>query len=100
MSNPNTLWEVKKGKIRNETIKYTSKKRKISQNIENELKEKIEKLDLELSSDPNNANLLDVLNDKQNQLTNILDIKTSGIILRAKAEWVEGRKGIRDIFQI
>ena len=54
------------------------------------MKEEIEKIDIQLSSDPNNTNLLDLLNDKKSQLTNILDEKTSGIILRAKAEWVEG----------
>ena len=43
-----------------------------------------------MSNQPNNQDLLDQLNNKKNELTNLINLKTNGIILRAKAEWIEG----------
>ena len=36
-ANPNTLWELIKGSVRNETIKFTTHKKKINQQQEHEL---------------------------------------------------------------
>ena len=43
-ANPNTLWELIKGSIRNETIKYGTKKKKENNNQEIKLKQDIENL--------------------------------------------------------
>ena len=89
-SNPNTLWEIIKGTIRNETIKYTSLKKKNAQNLENKLKNDIDNLEKDLSSNPSNELLLHNINEKKDELNELIKAKTNGILLRAKAEWIEG----------
>ena len=89
-SNPNTLWQIIKGTIRNESIKYTSFKKKNTLKIELNLKNEIDTLEKELTDSPNNQTLIDNLSDKKNELNQIIETQTNGIILRAKAEWVEG----------
>ena len=61
-ANANTKWEILKGSIRNETIKYTTKLKKESNKEENELKQKINNLETKLSNEPHNTDTDDTLN--------------------------------------
>ena len=51
-ANDNVLWQIIKGTIRNETIKYTSKKKKDNVKEEIVLKDVIDKLETELINNP------------------------------------------------
>ena len=85
-ANPKTLWEIIKGSIRNETIKYASYKKKCENEKERTLQAEIENIEKDLTSNPINHETL--INKKQ-ELNNLLDKKLEGIILRAKADYVE-----------
>ena len=89
-ANPNTLWQIIKGTIRNETIKYTSFKKKNTIKKEIDLKTELDVLEKELIDNPNNNTLLENIDNKRNELNKIIETQTNGIILRAKAAWVEG----------
>ena len=89
-ANPNTLWQIVKGTIRNETIKFTSFKKKNTIKQEVALKYEKDSLEKELIDDPDNKTLLNSIDYKRNELNKIIEIQTNGIILRAIAEWIEG----------
>ena len=61
-ANPNTKWELIKGSVRNETIKYATYKKKETIKQENTLTNEITQLQKELvdSSDANRINLLKI----------------------------------------
>ena len=91
-SNPNTLWELIKGSIRNETIKYTTYKKKKDIEKENEIKKDIDKLeDLLIKTNSVNVseNLKNTLDTKKIELNNLLDQKINEILIRSKANIVE-----------
>ena len=91
-SNPNTLWELIKGSIRNETIKYSTFTKKQDTEKENEIKKNIEKLeDLLIKTNPVNVseNIKNTLDTKKIELNNLLDKKVNGILIRSKANIVE-----------
>ena len=89
-ANPNTLWEIIKGTIRNETIKYCSTKKKNTVKLEMQLKKDIDKLAVELSNNTDNEIILININKKKSELNELTKAQTCGILLRAKAEWIEG----------
>ena len=89
-SNPNTLWEVIKGTIRNVTIKHSSSKKKKERNEEGELQKELNKLTAELVQKPDDENLINLKNSKKEALEELYDKKVNGLILRSKARWVEG----------
>ena len=89
-SNPNTLWELIKGTIRNESIKYASRRKREKEREENTLKSNISKIEDNLNSNPNNENLKHKLLNENRKLDNLRDDKIKGILLRSKAEWIEG----------
>ena len=89
-ANPNTLWQIIKGAIRNETIKYTSFKKKSTIKKEIDLKNELDILEIKLTDNPDNKNVLENIKEKRNELNKIIETQTNGIILRAKAAWVEG----------
>ena len=89
-SNPNTLWEIIKGTIRNETIKYSSRKKKQDQNKEYQLQAEIDTITKNIQENPNNTHLNELKTKKMAELEEIYDKKINGIILRSKARWVEG----------
>ena len=62
-ANPNTLWELVKGTIRNESIKYASKKKKIQNETENKLIIDIANLEKDIETSLNIS-----IEDKTNQL--------------------------------
>ena len=91
-SNPNTLWELIKGTVRNETIKYASKKTKETNKRQLALSDEILILN-KILSETNNTDRIEIiknnLREKNNELENITDIKLNGLILRSKANIVE-----------
>lgn len=98
-ANPNTLWEIIKGEIRNLTIKYASYKKRNENKKEIDLSLEIHKIKQELASfnsNSTNKNDEDLLKkeliEKQEELESIIDIKLNGIMLRAKAQDVEGNE--------
>ena len=64
-ANPNTLWELIKGNIRNETIKYTSMKKRNTVKLEIQLKNEIDNLNNDLINNANNETILNNLNEKK-----------------------------------
>lgn len=88
-ANPNTLWEVIKGNVRNETILFTSHKQKQEKKEEKELSKEIDELE-KIYSHTVTEELKNRLNMKKLKLEDIIKRKTLGNITRAKAEWVEG----------
>ena len=91
-ANPNTLWEVIKGNIRNESIKYASYKKKERNNRENQLIEEINLIKGKLTkqSEIDQANELLRLKEKNQELQNLYEQDIKGYIIRAKAEYIEG----------
>jgi len=89
-SNPNTLWELIKGTIRNESIKFPSRRKREKEREENTLKSNISKIEDDLNSNPNNENLKHKLFSENRKLDNLRGAKIKGILLRSKAEWIEG----------
>ena len=55
-ANPNTLWELIKGTVRNETIKYAARKKKENNELENRLSNDINKLKIDLTNSLNDDN--------------------------------------------
>ena len=89
-ANPNILWEVIKGSIRNETIWYSTFKRKNANKKEQEIKIKIETLENKLNDDTNNnEKITRTIVELKKQLSEIYDEKINGNILRSKAIHIE-----------
>ena len=92
-ANPNTLWELIKGSIRNVTIKYGTKKKKENNNQEIKLKQDIENIENNINNTLCNIKLDDLkqeLDIKKTELNELIDHKMEGHILRAKAQIIEG----------
>ena len=91
-ANPGTLVELIKGTIRNTSIKYSSEKRKTHNELKNEHSNKIQKLRkyLENSHSYNDNNIVSYLENAKHQRTEILDTELKGILIRSKAEYIEG----------
>ena len=91
-ANPNTLWELIKGTVRNETIQYTCKKKKTEKEQENKLQSDVRNLEENISK-IESQNELDVLREdlkiKQSELDTLLDNRINGIIVRSKANKIE-----------
>lgn len=91
-ANPNTLWELIKGTVRNETIKYTTKKKKDLDEAEIKLKSDIDKLNKDLGETDNareTERINENLKQKQQELEHITDTKINGFILRSKAKIID-----------
>ena len=90
--NPNTLWELIKGSCRNETIKYTTFKKKKDLEKETALKSEIEQLETQIinTNQINNINQIkNELDNKKHELNDLIDKKINGILLRSKANLIE-----------
>ena len=91
-ANPNILWEIIKGNIRNETIKYATHKKRNDLEREKKLTSEIENLNNKIQYERNNVNLehlKSALTTNQMELTDILDKRINGLIIRSKAQFVE-----------
>ena len=94
-ANPNTLWELVKGTIRNETIKYASKKNKIQNKKEKQLTSEIYNLEKDIESTLNNLHIEEIthlLKLKKEELNEIIEKRINGIILRSKCQYVENHE--------
>ena len=81
-SKPNTVWELIKGIIRNESIKYASRRKREKEREQNTLKSNISKIEDDLNSNPNNENLKHKLLSENRKLDNLRDDKIKDILLR------------------
>lgn len=91
-ANPNTLWELIKGTVRNETIKYaTMKKKKSNANEEKYLKDiqELNKLIVNTEDINQMEALKRELDQKKTELENLIENKLNGYIIRSKAQIVE-----------
>ena len=91
-ANPNTLWELFKGAIRNETIKFVTAKKKKKNENETNLKHEIETIEAKLHKLKGIKEIEDTqtnLKDKKQELDEIIDNKINGIMIRAEALNVE-----------
>ena len=91
-ANTNTIWEIIKGSIRNETIKYSANKKKKQNELEQKLINDFENIENQIEQ-TTNASLQDELTKKLDNtrklLNDIMDIKLNGIIIRSKSQFVE-----------
>ena len=97
------MWEVIKGNIRNETIKYAAYKKKIDTEYENQIKLKIESLENNMISSTNDEyieNIKKLIDEHKNELNLFIENKINGLIIRSKATIVEFSEKIVDILQI
>ena len=86
------MWEVIKGNIRNETIKYAAYKKKIDNEYENQIKLKIESLENNMISSKNDEyieNIKKQIDEHKNELNCFIENKINGLIIRSKATIVE-----------
>ena len=84
------LWEVIKGRIRDESIKFSSKLKK-EQNLEEKRVEiNIKTLEHDITINPNDEEILQKLKQEKTKFDSIQENKIKGILLRARAEWIEG----------
>lgn len=91
-ANPNTLWELIKGTIRNETIRYATMKKKEQNKHEQNILTDIKNIEEKLSITDNLqiAETLKLnLDEKKKSLDTLNEQKLKGIILRSKAQIVE-----------
>ena len=90
-ANPNTLWEIIKGGIRNETIKYASFKKKEQNKKEIQLNEEINKIKNNLTKgNDNEEDDLKRLKEKDQELQNLYELEIKGYIIRSKTDYIEG----------
>ena len=91
-ANANTLWELIKGNIRNETIKYTAYKAKLNRELENKLKTQIKELEDKLAKATDKTIIEDIQQSlkEKNEINNgIIEDKIKGILVRSKANQIE-----------
>ena len=94
-SNPNTLWELIMGTVKNETMKYASNKQKDTKKRESKIAKEIQTLNKQLTevSDTNRIETIrNELNEKKYELENTTDTKLNGPILRSKANMIENNE--------
>ena len=89
-ANPNTLWEIIKGSIRNESIKYAPYKKKEQNKKESQLIEEINIIKGKLTSENDQENELKRLKEKNQELQILYEIEIKGYIIRSKTEYIEG----------
>lgn len=91
--NPNTLWEVIKSTIRNETIKYSSFKNKQNKKDELQLINQIKELESQLNGiNPDTDTITEHIDEAISKLETINEQKINGFLLRAKAVHVENNE--------
>ena len=94
-ANPNSLWELIKGIVRNETIKFATKKKKETDELETNLRSKIDTLMKEIGEIRDEGRLEQIKNELQqmkNELESITERKLNCLILRYKANITERKQ--------
>ena len=78
-TNPNTLWEIIKESIRNETNKYAAYKKKEKHKTENQLLEEISKVKInDMMEDKNQYDKLNKLKEENDELQNLHETEING----------------------
>ena len=102
-ANPNTIWELIKGTIRNETIKFTSKKAKLDKETEIKLISEIKEIEKDIASNKDKDEIEELVNslkEKKTNLNEIIEHRIKGILVRSKADQVEfDEKKIKIFFE-
>ena len=83
---PNTLWELIKGTVRNETIKICYKDKKETNELETKQRSKIDTLTKEIGEIRDEGRLEQIRNELQqtkNELESIIERELNGLILRS-----------------
>ena len=91
-ANPNTIWELIKGSIRNVTIKYTSTKTRNEREMETKLISDIDQLQEDIANTTDNEQIEQhklSLTEKKKCLNEIIENRIKGILIRSKAEQIE-----------
>ena len=92
-ANPNILWELIKGAIRNESIEYGSMKKNEKDKLEKQLTAEFENLNRTMNNYISNTTvelLKQQIDNRKSELNSIIDQKTESHILRSKAQVIEG----------
>ncbi len=82
------LWEAIKLRVRTETIRYSSRKKKSKQNTLSALQRRLETLEKLFQTDPTEEDRHDIKLVKQD-IDNILQDEINGVIIRTKLDWQE-----------
>ena len=97
-ANPNILLEIMNGSIRDETIKYASKINRKKKEQEETLKSRIAELEQQLTINSNDLEKCKQLNDSKSELNDLVEHNIKGILMRAKAKWIEGSEKNTEYF--
>ena len=103
LANPNILWDSLKCFITGHCIEYTSRKKKERTKTKADILDNIEKVrnnisDFDGKNDASNIldNLIIQLQSLENDLNNIINQETAGLVVRSRIKWVEhGEKSSR-----
>ena len=100
-ANTNPKWELIKGTIRKETIKYATNKKKDTNKQEKKLTNEVNESQNKIS-ESTEANVIEVLknnlNEENNKFEQLTETKLNGLILRSKANIVEHDEKKQEIF--
>ena len=85
-SNPNTLWELIKGTVRNVSIKFSSMTKKRNQEKEHQIIKKLETLEKQLNNNTaDDENIIKSIRETKLEYENIIEEKINGMLIRARA---------------
>ena len=85
---PDILWETIKCVVRGDTIRYSVRKAKERNNLQETLEKDIAKLELQYS-ETIDTNVFNILEVKKRELETIYNYRARGAMIRSKARWVE-----------
>ena len=100
-TNPNILWELIKGSIRNETIRFATNKKREESQKEKQLNSDIKILEEQIQHAYNQnivENLQNNIDSKKIELIDIIDKRINGMIVRSKALTVENNEKNTKLF--
>jgi len=89
-ANPNILWELIKGRVRDESIKFAANKKKNNIKTEKELENNIRNMEEQLQKKPNDPILMQNYKKEKDAYNALNEEKIKGFLIRSKAEWIEG----------
>ena len=86
--NAGLLWEAIKLKIRTETIKYSSHKKRSKNNIMQALEKRLERLQTKFQANPTDEDDFDIKLIKQD-IISLVQEQMNGCLVRSKMDWYE-----------
>ena len=85
-SEPRLLWDTLKASIRGESIKFSSNRKRIMNKRHEELEKDILELENKINITTETAELIEQLELKQQELNNLIKIKTTGAFIRSRMQ--------------